>query len=483
MMHDLVLFAPVIILALGALFLVPFAAFTEDARGTTWLAAAVSLIAAFWAFKMPVTGGAFMNATGPLALITPMTLVVWTVMFVAFPFAMALVEPFFKKGEGDKARGVFKPEFAILCLLSLCGMAVLVTAHDFLTLYVALELMSFPLYILCAFARDDARSSEAGLKYFVLGALASGLFLFGVSLGYAATGSTNFTNVLSVAMGAGQETLPLAAVSMALVVLAMVFKLSVAPFHVWTPDAYQGAPMPVTAFMASLPKLAVLVLLMRLLGLPFATQVELWQPLLMGLAIVSMFLGSAVAVVQHDLKRLLAYSTIGNVGFIMVGVATGTPGASAGVLFYAVAYLVNTLGLFATITALGKVQPVREDLAGLVKTRPWLTGALIVNLLSLAGIPPLAGFMGKFSVFGPAVAAGHAWLAVVGVLASGVALFYSLYLIKLAVFDAPVTKDKAPRMALPLRVVVGVSVVFAIVFGLYPQPLVQVFQTAASGLF
>lgn len=488
-MTDLTLIFPALFLAVWALTMLMHGAFSHNARATGAFTTFGLIMLLVPLVLKPATGQAFLTPQGPLLGMSPFTGMAQTLLVALAAIASLLVEPYFTP------RKSHRPEVYVLLLLSLAGMFVLTTAQDFLPLYVGLELMSFPLYIMAALLRNKAESSEAALKYFVLGGLASGLLLFGVSLVYAATGTTHFS-ALMVALGQGGMPWPLLMVGLALTVLALLFKLSVVPFHMWTPDVYQGAPTPVTAMMAALPKLAALVVLVRLLEGPLAGLQNLWQPALAVLAAASMVLGSVVAIRQHDVKRLLAWSTIAHVGFLLTGVVAANAQGHAGALFYLLVYGVTTLGLFACVIDLetpitGSKQvaesPKIQQLAGLASHRPWLAATMLVLLFSLAGVPPFAGFMAKMNVFLPLVAAGYTWLAVVGVLASVVAAFYSLWLVKLMYFDPPAGKHR-PSSPLspwqsPLAVVVVLSLTLTLWLGIWPGSLLGLTLPAATALF
>lgn len=467
-MLDMTIVGPLLILAVAALAMLMVGAFTQSGRSVAALGGVGLLATAGVMLFAPALGAVGVVGEGsPLLFVTPFSHMVGLMMVLV----TALAVPLFV----DHFRGkACKPELFVLMMLSLVGAFVLVQASHMLTMYMGLELMSFPLYILAAFVRNDAKSSEAGLKYFVLGGLASGLMLFGIALLYAATGKLGFVGLhAQLAMGA---MTPLVLVGAAFVLVGALFKLSVVPFHMWTPDVYEGAPTPVTALMASLPKIAAFALLMRLLAGPFAGFTAQWQMALAVLAGAGMLLGAVVAVVQQNIKRLLAWSTIANVGFMLAGIVAASAQGNAAVLFYVFVYAVTSVGLFAGILlAYAETLP---DLKGLATRAPWLAAGLLVNLFSLAGVPPLAGFMAKLDVFMAAVKAGYVGLAVVGVLASVVACFYSLYLIKVMYFEAPATA--APLLnRRGLEVALGLSVLVNVLLGVFPTVLSDV--TAAVG--
>ncbi len=375
-------------------------------------------------------------------------------------------------------------EFPILILFAALGMCVMISANDFLSLYMGLETQSLSLYLIASFQRDTVRSTEAGLKYFVLGALASGLFLYGASLVYGFTGTTNF-DVLAQSFAAGSDVSIGVVVGLVFITCAMAFKVSAVPFHMWTPDVYEGAPTPVTSFFSVAPKMAALALFVRLLATPFGDLVAQWQQVIIFIAVASMLIGAFAAIAQTNIKRLMAYSSIGHVGYALVGLAVGNQIGVSGLLVYMSIYLVMNIGTFAVILSMrqnGRMVEGIHDLAGLSKSRPLMAAGLAVMMFSMAGIPPFAGFFGKFFVFKAAVDAGLFALAVIGVLASVVSAFYYLRIIKIMYFDE--AADPFEPMAKPSRIILGVSTAFVIIFFLFPLPQVVVAaNTAAMSLF
>jgi len=378
----------------------------------------------------------------------------------------------------DPSRRIF--EYSILVLLSSLGMMVLISAGDLIMLYLGLELMSLALYVVAASNRDSAKSTEAGLKYFVLGALSSGMLLYGASLIYGFTGTVSFAGI-----AAGAKTGSVGIVFGLVFLLAgLCFKVSAVPFHMWTPDVYEGAPTPVTAFFASAPKVAALAVFTRVALTAFPGIMSQWQQIVVFVAIASMVLGSFAAIGQKNIKRLMAYSSIGHMGFALVGLAAGTAEGAQGVLVYISIYVAMTLGSFAVILTMKRNgQPVENisDFAGLSRTNPLLAFFFAMLLFSLAGIPPLAGFFAKWYVFVAAIKAGLFTLAVVGVLASVVGAFYYLSIIKVMYFDEPLVKLDPMRME--LRTVLAVAGLFNIFFFVYPGPLVSIATVAAKSLF
>ena len=361
------------------------------------------------------------------------------------------------------ARGnMMRPEYPILILFTTIGMGLMVSAVDLLTLYIGLEMQSLAAYVLASFLRTDDRSAEAGLKYFVLGALASGILLFGMSLLYGFTGTTSFIGI-QTAFSDGVSTGALFGI--VFVLSGLAFKISAVPFHMWTPDVYEGAPTPVTTFFATAPKVAALALTMRVAIEAFGGQQDVWQQIVIFVALASIILGAAGAIGQTNIKRLLAYSSINNVGFMLIGLACGTPEGASAMMTYLIIYVAMTLGSFVCVLDLNDRDghPVEDigRLAGLSRTRPGLAAALAVFMFSLAGIPPLFGFWGKFVVFDAAVAAGLIPLAAIGIAASVIGAFYYLKVIKVMYFDEPADviapSDSPARMVLVAMTALFVS--------------------------
>lgn len=372
-------------------------------------------------------------------------------------------------------------ELPVLMLLSIIGMMVMVSANNFITLYMGLELQSLPLYVLAASQRDNARSSESGLKYFMLSALASGIMLYGISLIYGFSGTTDFA-VLATQTG----VLPIGIlVGLVLIITALCFKVSAAPFHMWTPDVYQGAPTVITAFFATAPKVAAVILLTRLLMQPFASSIMAWQQIIIFVSAASMIVGALGAIRQTNIKRLMAYSSIGHVGFLLMGLATGTPQGIQAILIYLAIYITMSAGVFGCILMMHRHGEYTEDiasLAGLSKTRPLMAIAILVFMLSMAGIPPLAGFFGKFYIFLAALEAKFYGLAVIGVISSVIAAYYYLRVIKTMYFDEPAQSfEKDPCYS--IWFIASIAAIFNIVFFLFPTPLINVAATAAIQIF
>jgi NADH-quinone oxidoreductase subunit N len=371
-------------------------------------------------------------------------------------------------------------EYSVLILLSTLGMLMLISAADLIALYLGLELMSLPLYVVAASRRDNLRSTEAGLKYFVLGALSSGMLLYGASLVYGFTGTVSFTGI---AQAAGQGGIGLI-FGLVFLFAGFCFKVSAVPFHMWTPDVYEGAPTPVTAFFAAAPKVAGIAMFVRAAVVAFPGITAQWQQILVFISIASMALGAFAAIGQRNIKRLMAYSSIGHMGFALIGLAAGTSQGVQGVLLYIAIYMTMTLGVFAVILSMrrstGMVESI-DQLAGLARSHPTMAFFMAMLLFSMAGVPPLAGFFAKFYVFLAAIKAGLYPLAVIGVLASVVGAYYYLAIIKIMYFDEPV--EGFYNMPYELRVVLAICGLFNILFFLYPGPLVGVASAAAHSLF
>ena len=374
-------------------------------------------------------------------------------------------------------------EYSVLILLSTLGMLMLISAADLIALYLGLELMSLPLYVVAASHRDNLRSTEAGLKYFVLGALSSGMLLYGASLTYGFTGTVSFAGIAHAAGQGGPAGIGLI-FGIVFLFAGFCFKVSAVPFHMWTPDVYEGAPTPVTAFFAAAPKVAGIAMFVRVAVMAFPGITSEWQQIVVFVSIASMALGAFAAIGQRNIKRLMAYSSIGHMGFALIGLAAGTSEGVQGVLVYMAIYVTMTLGVFAVILSMrrdtGMVESI-DQLGGLARTHPATAFFLAMLLFSMAGIPPLAGFFAKFYVFLAAIKAGLYVLAVIGVLASVVGAYYYLAIIKTMYFDEPV--EGFYNMPYELRVVLAVCGLFNILFFLYPGPLVGVASAAAHSLF
>lgn len=438
--QSLRLVAPEELLSVSGLVLLLASAWAKgarDARAITWLA--VLALAGAAAMVAPtlfagVSGEAALAFSG-LFSANAFAAFAKLLIFAAAGATLLVAPAFFEQ------QRAYRPEYPVLVLFAALGMAIMVSSTNLMTLYIGLELNSLAAYVLAAFLKNDERSAEAGLKYFVLGSLASGILLFGTSLLYGFTGSITFggiTAALQGGMGLG------ATFGMVFVLAGLAFKVSAVPFHMWTPDVYEGAPTPVTAFFASAPKVAALGLTMIVAFQAFGTQIAAWQPIVIFAALASVYLGAVGAIGQTNIKRLLAYSSINNVGFLLIGLAAATPAGASAMLVYLAIYVAMTVGGFTAVLMLkdkdGNPVEAIADLAGLSSERKVLAASLAMIMFSLAGIPPLFGFWGKFLVFQAAVEAGLFAVAALGVLGSVVAAFYYLKIIKVMYFDEPASK-------------------------------------------
>ena len=383
-------------------------------------------------------------------------------------------------------QGMARFEYPILVVFATLGMMMMVSANDLISLYLGLEMQSLSLYVIAAFQRDDERSTEAGLKYFVLGALASGLLLYGSSLIYGFSGTTNFDQ-LAALFGYASQAGPGTGVIFGIVFImaGLAFKVSAVPFHMWTPDVYEGAPTPVTAFFSVAPKIAALALFMRVMIGPFGDLLQHWQQIVAFVSIASMILGALTAINQRNIKRLMAYSSIGHVGYALIGLAVGDAAGIRGVLNYLAIYLVMNVGTFACILCMRRDDRMVEgidDLAGLSKSHPMLAAALAVFMFSMAGIPPLAGFFGKLYVFLAAIEAELYTLAVIGVLTSVIAAFYYIRIIRVMYFD-DIKESLDKPVERELHLVLAATGLLVLLFFLYPSPVLSSAAAAAAALF
>ncbi len=384
----------------------------------------------------------------------------------------------------NEREGIARFEYPVLVLLSTTGMIVMVSANDLISLYLGLELQNLALYVVASFQRDQVRSTEAGLKYFVLGALSSGMLLYGASMVYGFAGTTNFD-----ALAHGFETAE--AVSIGLIIgivfvaVGLAFKVSAVPFHMWTPDVYEGAPTPVTAFFSVAPKMAAMALFIRVMVTPFGPLIDQWQQIIWAIAVASMILGALAAINQRNIKRLMAYSSIGHVGYALIGLTAGTPAGVRGILIYMAIYLFMNIGTFAVILCMrrrGRAVEGIEDLAGLSRSQPALALALGIFMFSLAGIPPLAGFFAKFYIFMAAIDAKLYVLAVIGVVTSVVGAYYYVRIVKIMYFDEPADAFDRP-VSRELTAVLVISAVIILFFFVYPAPIVGAADAATAALF
>ena len=466
---------PEIFIALSALVLLLAGVFRkQDATAGISLVAAVVLVIA-----IALVGGTGATRTvtfGGMFVVDGFAVFAKTLVLVASIISLFMSLNWLKKEQ------LAQFEYPVLILFATTGMLLMISANSLISLYVGLELQSLSLYVLAAFQRDSSRATEAGLKYFILGSLASGMLLYGSSLIYGFAGTTGF-DALAASL---QHGAPIGVtVGVVFVLAGLAFKISAVPFHMWTPDVYEGAPTPVTSFFAVAPKIAAFSLLVRVLIGPFGEMLHQWQQVVIFISVASMILGSFGAIAQNNIKRLMAYSSIGHVGYALIGLAVGDVVGIRGVLVYLAIYLVMNVGTFAVILSLrlkGRLMEGIDDMAGLSKTHPGMALALAIFMFSMAGVPPLAGFWGKLYVFMAAIDKGLYTLSILGVLTSVVSAYYYLRIIKVMYFDEPV--EALDRGVSPgLGVVMGISALLIVAFTLLPAPLVSIAGAAAATLF
>ncbi len=472
--HDLHPALPEMLLAGGALALLMLGVFIGERSGRliAILSGALVLVVFLVVLLAPSMGTTF----GGAFVMDPFARMMKLLTLIGSGFAILMSVDFAEREKFDRF------EFPILIVIATTGMMLMISANDLIALYLGLELQSLSLYVLAAINRDNVRSTEAGLKYFVLGALSSGMLLYGASLTYGFTGNTTFLGIATAVQQNG-SSLGLT-FGIVFVLAGIAFKISAVPFHMWTPDVYEGSPTPVTAFFAAAPKIAATALLTRLVIDAYGPVTKDWQQIIVFISIASMVLGSFAAIGQSNIKRLMAYSSIGHMGYALVGLAAGTQQGVESVIIYVAIYLAMTLGTFACILAMRRADgPVEEigELAGLSRTQPMVAAALAMLLFSLAGIPILAGFFGKLYVFLAAVQAGLYTLAVIGAVTSVVSAYYYLRIVKLMYFDEP--KPAFTPMAMELRVVLALSGVFVVTFVFFGHPLTVAAGAAAKSLF
>jgi len=474
LISSLSLTMPELLLAAGAMVLLMVGVFSGERSSTMVNGLAIALLigACGWMLLIGDNGEAFNGAfiQDPFARFMKVLTIIGAVVTLGMSVGLAEQEKF------DKF------EFPVLIVLSTLGMLLMISANNMISLYMGLELQSLALYVVAAINRDSARATEAGLKYFVLGALSSGMLLYGISLVYGYTGNTGF-DAIAAALSGGERQLGLV-FGLVFVLAGLAFKISAVPFHMWTPDVYEGAPTPVTAFFAAAPKMAAMALLVRVVIDPFKPVISDWQQIIVFISIASMALGAFAAIGQKNIKRLMAYSSIGHMGFALVGLAAGTETGVRGVALYMTIYLAMTLGTFAFILAMrrkdGNVEQI-EDLAGLAQTNPAMATIMTILMFSLAGIPPLAGFWAKWYVFLAAMEANLVALAVIGVICSVVGAYYYLRIIKIMWFDEPA--GGFVPVSTELRIVLGASAAFVLLYIVFGGPVEQAAQAAAQTFF
>jgi NADH-quinone oxidoreductase subunit N len=481
---DLMVLMPELILAVGAMALLLLGAIFAVGDSSRPAGSEKSLPAISWAAILLLAGAGIATVMGPshatafhnAFVADGFSHFAKILILTGAALSILLADEFFVSIQ------LFRFELPVLMLLATLGMLLMVSSASFLSLYMGLELQSLALYVLAAFNRDHLRSTEAGLKYFVLGALSSGMMLYGISLIYGFTGSTEFSSVAAVThMG-----VPKLGVIFGIVFLiaGLAFKVSAVPFHMWTPDVYEGAPTPVTAFFATAAKVAALCLFLRAILIPFPDLVHQWRQIIVFISVLSMALGSIAAIGQKNIKRLMAYSSIGHMGYALLGLAAGTAVGARGVLIYLAIYVFTNLGVFAAIQAMrrqGKAVENISDLTGLARNDMKLASAFALLFLSLAGLPPLAGFFAKFYVFLAAIQAGLVIPAVLGMLASAIGLVYYLRLVKVMFFDEPVEAFD-PVKGFGSRAILLLSSLVAVLFIVAASPVITAADAAAKAL-
>ncbi len=470
---------PEIFVALLAMALLMLGVFRSDSatRSIAWLAVVGLGVAFVLVLNAPSTGKpmlAGMFISDPFAVFVKCLILIGSALTIIMSLGFIHRE------------GMARFELPILMLLATLGMMMMVSASNLISLYIGLELQSLSLYVVAAIRRDSLRSTEAGLKYFVLGALSSGMLLYGCSLIYGFTGTTSFAGLAEVMTGDTAVHPPIGfIVGLVFLLAGLAFKVSAVPFHMWTPDVYEGAPTPITAFFAVAPKIAAMALFLRVVVTPFPEVVSSWQQIVVFISIASMLLGAFAAINQTNIKRLMAYSSIGHMGYALVGLAAGTVDGVRGVLIYLAIYLAMNVGAFACILCMrtkeGMVEKI-EDLSGLSRNQPMLALALGIFMFSLAGIPPLAGFFGKLYVFRAAINAELYALAIIGVLASVVAAFYYLRIVKVMYFDAPAEPFQRP-IGSEMAAILTLTGVVTLFFVIFAGPLISISHLAAQALF
>lgn len=470
---------PELILAIGAMLLLMLGVFQGDKSYSQIanLSVVLLIVTAFVMFTQ--VGGDRQLTFGGMFVTDAFAVFAKTLVFVGSGIAILMSSAYLKQ------MNIAKFEYPILILLATLGMMIMISANNLMSLYVGLELQSLSLYVLAAMNRDRSRSTEAGLKYFVLGALSSGMLLYGVSLVYGFAGTTDF-DILASTLKAAHEPQIGIIVGMVFLMAGLAFKVSAVPFHMWTPDVYEGSPTPVTAFFAAAPKVAALALFVRVMMTGFPAMTAEWQQVIVFISIASMLIGALVAIVQTNIKRLMAYSSIGHIGYALVGLAAGTQAGVEALLIYIAIYVTMTLGTFAAILTMRRSEGMVEDIAdlsGLSQTNLPLAIAIAVFMFSLAGIPLLAGFWGKWYVFLAAVEAGLIPLAIIGVLTSVIGAFYYLRIIKVMFFDEPAPAfesghGRAVSSVIAITAIVNSPVSYFVLIG----PLVAAASWAAGSL-
>ena len=454
----------IFILCMASIILVVDLFLTERNRHITYYLSQATLVAAFLLtlnLFSEETRMLFNNSFIADPMSSVLKLCVYIAIFVTFLYSRTYL----------KQRDIYRGEYFVLGLFGVLGMMIMISAHSFLTLYLGLELLSLSLYAMVALQRDSVFASESAMKYFVLGAIASGMLLYGMSMIYGATGSLDLHIISQQLTHASDKTI--LAFGLVFIIVGIAFKLGAVPFHMWVPDVYQGAPTAVTLYIASAPKLAAFAMLMRLLvGGMFELHTQ-WQGILIILAISSMAIGNIVAIAQSNIKRMLAYSAISHIGFLLLGVLSGNPEGFAASMFYTITYVLMSLGSFGMVILMsrkGFEADKLDDYKGLSERNPWLAFMMLFLMFSMAGVPPFVGFWAKLSVLKAVVGADLVWLAAVAVVFSIIGAFYYLRIIKLMYFDKPLDTSKI-ECAVDLKWMFSVNASLVLVIGLMPDSL------------
>ena len=457
-----------IFLSFGALMLLMIGVFKNNSVNlVSWIAVGLIAVTLF----LTVAAGSEQTYTfSNLFVADGFTRFMKVLVLLAAALAVIMSREFFRL-EGDE-----RFEFPILLVLATVGMMVMVSANDLMSLYMGIELQSLSLYVLAAFKRDSERSTEAGLKYFVLGALSSGILLYGCSLIYGFIGSTNFSSIAVALSNMGESGAPIGAiVGLVFVLSGLAFKISAVPFHMWTPDVYEGSQTPVTAFFAVAPKVAALALLSRTLYVPFGEMSGSWSQVVIFMSVASMLLGSFAAIMQTNIKRLMAYSAISNIGYIFLALSLGTQLGLEASLLYLTVYTVSALGGFAFILSMEKDNIMLNDIAsfaGLSKSNPFYAICFSIILLSLAGLPPLAGFIAKFYIFKAVIAADYLWFAVIGIIGSVISAYYYLNIVKVMFLDEAEESFKVETKS-SIKLILFITAMLLLIFLIYADSLVN----------
>ncbi len=474
-------FAPalpeIFVLAMVSLILLIDAAVDDSKRYIAYVLSLATVVgAAFLTARdfstMPVL------ALGGLFVDDPLSDVLKLFLYLSVAVVMVYSRDYLRQ------RGLYKGEFFVLALFALLGMMVMVSASHFLTLYLGLELLSLSLYAMVALQRDSSVATEAAMKYFVLGALASGMLLYGMSMVYGVTGSLALADIAQILADGTDLRIPLV-FGIVFIVAGLAFKLGAVPFHMWVPDVYHGAPTAMTLFIGSAPKIAAFAFVVRILGQGLESQVAEWRDMLVILAVLSMAVGNIAAIAQSNLKRMLAYSTISHMGFMLLGILAGSQNGYGSAMFYVLVYALMSLGGFGMILLLSRAgfeADQLDDFRGLNRRSPWLAFLMLLLMFSMAGVPPTVGFYAKLSVLQAVVEIGYVWLAVAAVLFSLIGAFYYLRIVKLMYFDTP--HDTAAISACPdARVIMSANGLAVLALGILPQPLMAVCVYAVGASF